>query len=261
MGFLFDIPLMVTGPILLVVLVGGTILALNAFRRHVLPRLRFGEGDGDFNAAMVASIMVFYGLATALIAVNVWEAYEKIREVTKQEAASLAVLYRNVSEYPEPVRGVLREEIRAYTYRVIHESWPLQRRGRVPTQGVGSMDRLQSALMRFEPVSEAQKGLALETLASYSRLIDARRMRVDSVERRLPGVLWLVIILGAFISLVSAFFFPVLDARVHRTQVGLLATFIGLVIFIILALDRPYDGDLGLTPEPYEIVYKQLMAP
>ncbi len=261
MGFLFDLPLIVTGPALLVILVGGSILGLNWFRKNVHPRLRFGEGDGDFNAAIVASIMVFYGLATALIAVNVWEAYEKVKEITKHEAASLAVLYRNASEYPEPVRSALRQEIRAYTDQVIHESWPLQRRGKIPTGGVKSMDQLQSTLMSFEPVTEAQKALALETLASYSRMMEARRLRVDSVERKLPGVMWLVIVLGAFISLVSAFYFPVLDARLHRVQVGLLAAFIGLVIFIILALDRPYDGDLGLKPKPYEIIYQQLMTP
>ena len=241
--------------------VGVSILGLNWFRKHQLPRLRFGEGDVEFGAAMLASIMVFYGLATALIAVNVWEVYEKVKEVTKHEAASLAVLYRNVSEYPEPARSALREEIRAYTDRIIHESWPLQRRGRIPTEGVKSMDQLQSNLMSFEPVTEAQKGLALETLASYGRMMEARRMRLDSVERKLPGVIWLVIILGAFISLVSAFYFPVRDARVHRVQVGLLAAFIGLVIFIILALDRPYDGDLGLKARPYEVIYQQLMTP
>lgn len=261
MGFLFDLPLIVTGPALLVILVGGSLLGLHWFRKHMHPRLRFGEGDGDFNAAMVASIMVFYGLATALIAVNVWEVYEKVKEATQHEAATLAVLYRNASEYPEPVRGVLREQIRAYTHRVIHEAWPLQRRGRIPAEGVKAMNQFQSTLLRFEPVTEAQKGLALETLASYSRMMEARRTRVDSIERKLPGVMWLVILLGACISLVSTFYFPVPDARIHRTQVGLLATFIGLVIFIILALDRPYDGDLRLTAKPYEMVYEQLMAP
>jgi hypothetical protein len=106
MGFLFDLPLILTGPALIVALVGASILGLNWFRKNALPRLRFGEGDVDFSAAMLASIMVFYGLATALIAVNVWEAYEKVKEVTQHEAASLAVLYRNVSEYPEPMRRV-----------------------------------------------------------------------------------------------------------------------------------------------------------
>jgi len=33
------------------------------------------------------------------------------------------------------------------------------------------------------------------------------------------------------------------------------------VIFMILALDRPYRGDLGVEAKPYEIAYEQLMAP
>ena len=86
-------------------------------------------------------------------------------------------------------------------------------------------------------------------------------MRLNSVERKLPEILWLVIIVGAFISLTSSFYFPVLDEHVHRVQVGLLAGFIGLVIFMIFALDRPYRGDLGLKPRPYEVLYEQLMLP
>lgn len=260
MGFLFDLPLILTGPGLIAVLVGVSLLGLEWFRKSQLPRLRFGEADGDFSTAMVTSIMVFYGLATALTAVNVWETYVKVEEITKQEASSLAVLYRNVSEYPEPSRGAMREEIRTYTEQLIHRSWPLQRRGRIPTEGVKTMDRLQSTLATFEPVTEAQKVLALETLSSFDRMMDARRMRLDSVERKLPGVMWLVVVLGAFISLFSAYHFPVRDPRLHRTQIGLLAGFIGLVLFMILALDRPYRGDLGLKATPYEIVYEQLMA-
>ena len=91
-------------------------------------------------------------------------------------------------------------------------------------------------------------------------MAEARRMRLGSVERRLPGLLWLVIFAGAFISLVSAFYFPVHEVRLHRVQVGLLAGFIGLVIFLIFALDRPYHGDIGLKPKPYELLYEQLMT-
>ena len=260
MDFLFDVPLLISGPVVIAVLVGVSLLGLNWFRKSQLPRLRFGEIDGDFCTAMVTSIMVFYGLATALIAVNVWETYVRVEEIIKQEASTLAVFYRNVSAYPEPVRGELREEIRAYTEQLIHQSWPLQRRGKIPTEGVKFNDRIQTTLAGFEPMTEAQKVLALETLASYDRMMEARRMRLDSVERKLPGVMWMVIILGAFISLFSTYFFPVLDARVHRTQIALLATFIGLVIFMILAIDRPYRGDLGMKATPYEVVYEHLMA-
>jgi hypothetical protein len=260
MGFLFDLPLILTGPALIAVLTSASILGLNWFRKRQLPRLLFGETDGEFLVAMVTSIMVFYGLAAALTAVHVSDAYEKVRDITAHEASSLAVLYRNVSEYPEPVRSTLREEVRAYTHLVIHESWPLQRRGMIPSEGVKAIDKLQSTIMRFEPATEAQRVLAQETLGSFGRMMEARRLRVDSVEHRLPTAMWFVVVLGALISLVSAFYFPVRDARVHRVEVGLLAAFIGLVIFIILALDRPYRGDLGLKATPYEVIYEQLMS-
>jgi hypothetical protein len=61
------------------------------------------------------------------------------------------------------------------------------------------------------------------------------------------------------IGLSSSFFFKVEDARLHGIQVLLLAAFIGLVIFMIFALDRPFRGDLGLGPEPYRLIYDQLM--
>lgn len=261
MGFLLNAPLLVSGPLLIAFLVGVSLAGLHLFRKYRLHKLRFGEGDVEFSAAMLASIMVFYGLATALTAVQVWEAYERVKEVNEREASELATLYRNVSQYPEPIRSAMLDEIRGYTHEVIHDSWPLMKRGQVPSETIKSMDRLQTLLMGFEPTTEAQKGMALETLASHGRMMEARRMRVGSVERRLPGILWVVIIAGAFISLVSAYYFPVKDVHVHRAQVSLLAGFMGLVIFLIMALDRPYHGDLGLKPTPYELVYEHLMAP
>ena len=76
----------------------------------------------------------------------------------------------------------------------------------------------------------------------------------------LPGG-WVVIVAGAFLSLGSTFFFKVAHTHLQGIQVLLLATFIGLVIFMIVALDRPFRGDLGLRPDPYQLVYDQLMKP
>ena len=84
-------------------------------------------------------------------------------------------------------------------------------------------------------------------------------MRLDAVEIHLPGVMWLVVLAGAAISLLSSFYFPVEDFRVHATQVALLATLIGVVIFLVVALDRPFQGQLGLRPDPFEMTYEQLM--
>jgi hypothetical protein len=75
--------------------IGGLLLV----PRRVLPHLRIHEEDSHFSAAMVHSVRVFYGLALALIAVNVFEPYAAVSKVISQEATALAMLYRDVSTY------------------------------------------------------------------------------------------------------------------------------------------------------------------
>ena len=102
--FLFDLPLVISG----VVIVGSLGLfavgGMAVVRRHVLPRLRIQAADSEFTGAMVQAVMVFYGLAVALIAVSVFETYSDVSRIVSQEASAMAGLYRDVSGYPEPVR-------------------------------------------------------------------------------------------------------------------------------------------------------------
>jgi hypothetical protein len=257
--FVFDLPLALTGPAIIAVLCLFSVVGLWVVRRFILPRLRVQGADSEYSGAMLQSIMVFYGLAVALMAVNVSQTYSDVSKIVSGEATSLAALYRDVSGYPEPVRTTLQGELRDYVRNVIDEAWPLQRRGKVPSGGVERMSRFQGVLIAVEPATEGQKLLHAETLRAYNLMTQARRLRLDAVDTGLPAVMWGVIIAGAFIGLTASFFFKVDDPRVQGIQVILLAVFIGLVIFMILALDRPFRGDLGLSPGSYELVYDQLM--
>ncbi len=256
---LFDVPLWIAGTAIIGSLCVFAVVGLLLVRRLFLPRLRIQEGDSEFTGAMMQAVLVFYGLAVALIAVTVFETYSDISQVVEGEATALNALYRDVTSYPEPIRWELQKDLRDYTIQVIHEAWPLQARGEVPRAGIQHMSRFQEALTKFEPTTEGQKILHTETMRAYNQLIQARRMRLDAVSTGLPAVMWGVIIGGAFIGLSSAFFFKVEDARLHLIELLLLAVFIGLVIFMILSLDRPFRGDLGISSEPYRLVYDQLM--
>jgi hypothetical protein len=256
---LFDLPLLITGPAIVGTLWLFAVVGLLVVRRHVLPRLRVQVADSEYSGAMLQSVMVFYGLAVALISVSVWQTYSDTSKIISGESSALNALYRDVTSYPEPIRQDLQQGLRDYTDQVIHGAWPLQRRGQIPSAGIALMGRFQAVLDKFEPATEGQKLLHAEALRAYNVLIQARRQRLDAVNTGLPGVMWGVVVVGAFIGLSAAFFFKVEDVRLHLIQVLLLATFIGLVIFMIFALDQPFRGDLGLGPEPYQLIYDQLM--
>jgi len=48
---------------------------------------------------------------------------------------------------------------------------------------------------------------------------------------------------------------------VAAIQIIPLAVLVGLTVVMILALDRPFRGDLGLRPDSYQLIYDQLMTP
>jgi hypothetical protein len=258
---LFDLPLAISAPTIVLALCLFAMGGLTFVRRCVLPHWRVRSEDAEFTGAMVQAVLVFYGLALALIAVSVWQTYSDVSKIVSQEATALAALYRDVSGYPEPARAQLQEELRNYTIYTIRQAWPLQRQGRVPFKGVEHMNRFQASLVTYEPATEGQKLLHAETLHAYNHMMLSRRMRLDAVDTGLPPVLWVVVAAGAVISLTVSFFFKVEDIRLHAMLVLLLATFIGLVIFMTLVLDRPFRGDLGISARPYQLIYDHLMKP
>jgi hypothetical protein len=198
---MFDAPVAILGPAIILSLSAAALVGLFLVRRFMLPRLGVTVSDSEFVGAVVQSIMVFYGLALALIAVNVWQTYNDVSRTVSLEATSFAALYRDVSGYPEPIRGKLQAEIRGYVDQIIHGAFPIMHRGEVPTEGVEWMSRFQAILMTFEPATDGQKLLHAETLAAYNRATLARRMRVDATGTGLPGVMWTVIVVGAVISI------------------------------------------------------------
>jgi hypothetical protein len=179
----FDLPLVVAGAVIVAVLCLFALAGLVVVRRRVQPRLRVRPEDSEFIGAMQQSVLVFYGLAVALIAVSVWQTYSEVSKIISSEATSLASLYRDVSGYPESVHPRLQDELRGYVRYVIDEAWPLQRQGKVPSGGVERMNRFQEILIGFEPGTEGQKLLHAETLRAYNQMIQARRLRLDSVKR------------------------------------------------------------------------------
>ena len=177
--------------------------------------------DSHFVGPMVHSVMVFYGLVLALIAVNVFETYSESSKIVSAEATALNMLYRDAGSYPEPTRTNLQSALRDYVEQVINEAWPMQRAGHIPTGGIEKMDRVEEHLAGFEPATEAQKALHAEAWRAFNRVIETRRARLDEVKTGLPGVMWLVVLLGAAISLSAAFFFHVEDVRLHAILVSL----------------------------------------
>ncbi len=116
-------------------------------------------------------------------------------------------------------------------------------------------------LVAFEPQTRAMDNLHAETLRQLNNYLELRRIRVNSVTTGLPPTLWYVVILGAVGNLLLCLLFSCDRLGLHLALTGILAFFIGLVIFLIAAMDNPYRGEFSVSAEPFEMLLNDTMNP
>jgi len=228
-------------------------------RRFILPHLRFHDGINDAISGAVQTVGVFYGITVGLIAVGVWNTHSNAEDVVSKEAAAIAALYRDVSGYPQPTREKLQGDLKEYTRALIEQIWPAQQEGRVLDVGTQLMDNFQSTLYSHEPTSPGQTALHGETLGAFNNLIGYRRLRIDAVAGSLSGVMWVVIWVGAAISIGVGYLYQIEDPRIHAMLVVLMAGFLGLVLFMIVINDRPFSGRNSIPPDSYRVILDHLI--
>jgi hypothetical protein len=202
---------------------------------------------------------LFYGITLGLVAVGTWQAYSDVDTKVDQEASALAMLYRDVSNFPEPNRSELQADLREYTRRVIDVVWPLQRRGIAPQSAAGAVYTIQTHLAAFEPVSEGQKTMHAEACREFSRVVELRRTRLKSVTSGLPASLWVVLLVGAVVNIAVTWFFHMRSESMHFWMTVMFSGVLGLLIYLLAALDNPFRGQISVGPQAFEMVYDQLM--
>jgi hypothetical protein len=221
------------------------------------------EPQSDWNRVvghLIAIQSVFYGLLVGLIAVTTFQNFERVDRTVGQEAAALGALYRDVSSYPEPSRHELQEDLRSYARFVIDEAWPMQRRGIIPEGGTRRVTAFQERLFSFQPATPAQEILHAESIRQFNVYLGFRYQRLYSVTTGLPSVMWLVVAIGAAITIALTWILSIQHLRAHLAVVGILSVFIALVVFLIAAMDHPYLGEFSISPEPFEIIYRTLVT-
>jgi Protein of unknown function (DUF4239) len=257
--WLYGIRPLYTAIIMVVFVECLSLVGLFLVRHFVLHRFRFGDGVNDAVSGTVQAIGVFYGITVGLIAVGVWNTNSNAADLVSKEAASIGSLYRDVSGYPAPLRDELRAKLREYTVFVIEVVWPAQKKGGIP-QGAGEiLDDFQAKLFSFEPSTQGQAALHQETLRAYNTLIDSRRLRIDAVDSGLSPVMWAVIWIGAVISIGVAYFYKIEDPKLHALLVSLMASFLAIVLFMVIINDKPFYGSVCLSSDPYKLVLERLI--
>ncbi|WP_143436599.1 bestrophin-like domain [Hymenobacter crusticola] len=260
MRWMYDLPTWLLGLLIIGLFVGLSVVALRYFHRRLHRSAIATLIDNGTVGWFFSGVTLLYGLTLGLLTVATWGNYTQSAAIASQEAAAIAALYRDLAGYPIGQQAVLKAELRDYARFIIEKSWPAQRKGLINENENLVLETFQNELLTTDLANNEHQALHAEALRMFNNMVELRRQRIESIGGSVPGVLWSVVLLGAIATLGFSYLFSVKSFRLHATMTGLLAAMVGLLIFLIVALDHPYWGEVSVTPEAYQRVLSKVMV-
>lgn len=257
--FVYDLPNWVFAILTIALYVGFGLAGLAITRKWVRRLHLIDHSHNDIVSFYLAAVTVFYGITLGLVAVGTWGTFSDVSSRVDSEAQIISSIYRDAGSYKEPWKTELRQDIKSYTENVIDVSWPLQRKGQIPSGSGIFLDTFQDHLMTFQPQTFSEQIIQSEMFKQFNILVEARRARLNSIQAGLPASLWALVIIGGLMCIVVTFFFDTKSYRMHIWMTILLSGLLGLMIFLIGTLDNPFRGPTSVGSGPLRLVYTQLM--
>jgi hypothetical protein len=205
-----------------------------------------------------ANYGLIYAVLLGLLTVATFQTTKDLEDHIAEEASSLSTMYHSAEDYPEPLRSELRADLRDYTHYVIEKDWPAHRLGKTPKGGEHRLEAIRATLYAFEPESKTQAVLHDEIIRQFNTLNVAREQRLNAVSSSMPAVLWYVVILGGVLTIMFLWMIH-MDFLPQIFLGGITAIFLGVMTFLIYAMDHPLQGAVSVKPEPFESVFDLVM--
>ena len=209
--------------------------------------------------AVHAFIGVVYAVSLGLIVVGVQDGYDKVSSAVVREASATSDLFRTMQGVEEPERSMMQGLLDRYIDRVINVEWPASQQNRTSEITAQTVDSIVRAVFIYEPRSTHAQLLYEQVLDDVQELLNARRERLYLGSASVGPVIWLVVIIGAIITLGFTWFFYIPSRRAHIITSGVAAALVGMMMFLILGLDHPVWGSLSVDPGAFITVKANLV--
>lgn len=257
--WIYDIPSIAAVALFVAIFLGLCSLGIVLTRGPVRSLLHAQPGMNDTIGDFLQYFGVIYGLLLGLLAVATYQNLSDVDKTVGSEAAALAALYRDVSNYPEPTRSELRALLRDYTKDTIEKAWPQQRKGIIPVGAVHEVADIEKRMVAFRPQNTSEEALHETALRQFNTFFEYRRDRLYSVTAGIPAVLWSTVAVGALINMMLIWLYD-LRIGVHLLLGGTISFFLAMMISLIVLMDHPFMGEVSVSPEAFRLVFEELMV-
>jgi Protein of unknown function (DUF4239) len=226
--------------IVIVVTVACSLLAMLALNRFwPLSQRRI---HNDLIGWQLTVLGTTYAVIIGFMLYTVWTDYGAASSNATQEASQIVKLNRLAAGLPEPQQSEMRSLSIAYTNAVLDREWAEMAQGRVATESNELSRKMWHSLMSIKGGTYSETNAVDHSLYELSTLMASRQARQLAVTSKLPAILWVVLVMGGVLTLLTACMFGQENLLLHGIHVFAFSLLIALVLVAIADIDRPYMG-------------------
>lgn len=207
---------------------------------------------------ILAVIGVIYAVLLAFIAIGVWERFQEAEARTYNEAGALATVYRDAGSFSNAQE--LRTTLEGYVHSVIEQEWPRMTRGARSPVSDALLEEVDRDVRALPANSRRLQNIQAQMLAAMDTALMDRQTRLTIDFNGINGILWAVLIVGAYLTVAFTYFFGFERTIMQQLMIGALSLMIGLVMFLVIALDFPYRGSIAVEPEAFRSLLETFRA-
>ena len=230
---------------------------LGMFFRTLVPEKHLSSDTQDIVKLGIALIATMAALVLGLLVASAKSTYDTRRTQLLQVSADIILLDRVLANYgPETqdARVMLQRSVAA----VLEQFWPPNRRRPVAIdRKASSVESVYDSIQRLVPHSDAQRSLQAQALTIAFDLGRTRVLLFEQLDSSIPLPFLVVLVFWLAVIFVSFGLFAPRNGIV-TVAFFVCALSVSGAIFLILELDRSFDGMLQVSSAPLRSALAQL---
>ena len=228
----------------------AAVLLMLALRRYGAPE---GFQRDTVPATGVFGVLgVAFAVLLAFVLFLAFEGYVRANAGASREAVAVTQLLRATRLFSEPQQEQLRGDLVCYARAVVSDEWPKMRAGGESALVAEWLVAIETTVDRA-PVDSARTEVALaHWLDQMTERREGRRARLSEAASSIPSAVWLMLVLGAGLTVLYLLLFA--DRRERwwgqGTMMGTITALVVSSLLVIHFLDHPFiPGGAYIPPD------------
>ena len=174
--------------------------------------------------------------------------YDAQRSQVIQMAGKISYLERVLSLYG-PETAEIRPLLRASTEGMVQKLWSDRSSPAAPVDTVAAAQALYSSIHKLAPQNDEQRALKDQALDTVIDIAKTRWLLVAQSDTSIPKTLLIMVVVWLAIIFLSFGLFAPTNKTVVVTMI-IVSLLVSSALFLILELDRPFDGVIQVSSAP-----------